>query len=74
MGDRSLSTNLIHRTRAVKGLEVIWRTSNERDSKELFVGEHMLMDNLLKGADTDLCPVDWCLFQRECITYFDLVS
>jgi len=51
IGDRSLSTNLIHRTRAVKGLQVIWRTSNEMDSKELFVGEHVLVDNLLKGAE-----------------------
>lgn len=34
------------------------------DGIELFVGERMLMDNLLKAADTDLCQVDLCLFQH----------
>ena len=59
MGDRGLSTNLIHLTRTLKG-----GTANEVDCNELFVGEHVLMDNLLKGADTDLCQVEWCLFQH----------
>jgi hypothetical protein len=36
------------------------------NGNELFVEEHtsMLMDNLLKGADTDVCQAEWCLFQH----------